>query len=256
VPSAEIALKLSGGFLNAEAQRAGLILLGSMLLSFAFIRFSTRMIRAEVSWWPGNIETEGGVHVHHLVFGIVLLMLTGFLGLATQPDSPWTEILSAGFGIGMGLTLDEYALWLHLEDVYWTDEGRSSVDAVIFATLIGGLVLMGTVPLGANGSGSGIVLVATVALNLAVCVLAALKGKYTSAVAGMLFPPIAWVAAIRLARPGSFWSRRRYPADGSRMRRSSEREQRRHRRRTRFQDLVGGWTSDHGLPGPGKSDPE
>jgi lysyl-tRNA synthetase class 2 len=253
VPSAEIVLKLSGGFLNAEAQRAGLILLASMLLSFGFIRFSTRMIRAEVSWWPGNVET-GGIHIHHLVFGIVLLMLTGFLGLAVQPDSPWTEILSAGFGIGMGLTLDEYALWLHLEDVYWAEEGRRSVDAVIFAALIGGLVLFGTVPLGANGS--GVVLLVTVAVNLAFCVLAALKGKYTSAVAGMLLPPVAWVAAIRLARPDSFWARRRYPPEGGRMARSRSKEARRHRRRTRFQDAVGGWTSDHGLPGPGKSDPE
>ena len=209
---AELNFELStSDWLDASSQRDGLILLGAMLLSFGFIRFSTRMIRAEVSWWPGNIETAG-IHIHHLVFGIVLLMLTGFLEFATQPESPWTEIFAAGFGIGLGLTLDEYALWLHLEDVYWAEEGRRSIDAVIFAAIIGGLVLVGTVPLGASESGSGWVLAVTVAANLAFCVVTALKGKYTSAVAGMLFPPIAWVAAIRVARPGSFWARRRYAA--------------------------------------------
>ena len=67
-----LSLKIqSGQALDTADQRAGLILLGSMLLSFGFIRFSTRMIRAEVSWWPGNVS-PGGLHIHHLVFGIVL----------------------------------------------------------------------------------------------------------------------------------------------------------------------------------------
>ena len=133
-----ISLKIqSSHAFDTADQRAGLILLGSMLLSFGFIRFSTRMIRAEVSWWPGNV-TPGGLHIHHLVFGIVLLMFSGFLSFVLQPASPWFEILAGLFGIGVGLTLDEFALWLHLEDVYWTEEGRSSVDAVIFAAIIGG----------------------------------------------------------------------------------------------------------------------
>ncbi len=124
-----------------------------MLLSFGFIRFSTRMIRAEVSWWPGNV-TPGGLHIHHLVFGIVLMMLAGFLGFVLQPASPWLEILAGVFGIGMGLTLDEFALWLYLEDVYWSEEGRSSVDAVIFAAIIGGGIIVGFVPLDAGSGGS------------------------------------------------------------------------------------------------------
>ena len=133
MPLAELTLELDGGSaLDSEAQRAGLILLGSLLLSFGFIRFSTRMIRAEVSWWPGNV-TPGGLHIHHLVFGIVLLLLAGFLQFAFQPESPWLEILAALFDIGAGLTLDEFALWLYLEDVYWAEEGRRSVDAVILA---------------------------------------------------------------------------------------------------------------------------
>ncbi len=88
------------------------------------------------------------------MFGIVLLLLSGFLGFALQPESPWIEMLAALFGIGAGLTLDEFALWLYLEDVYWAEEGRQSVDAVIFAAIIGGCLVLGLVPLSVEDSGS------------------------------------------------------------------------------------------------------
>ena len=100
---AEIILKFEGeGFLDEDSTRAGLILLGAFLASFLFIRTSARLMRnPKVSWWPGSVETEGGLHVHHLVFGIVLLLVAGF-ALALQPPSPWLEILAAGFGMGRG----------------------------------------------------------------------------------------------------------------------------------------------------------
>src|SRR5256885_1080699 len=151
-----------------------------MLLSFGFIRLSTRMIRAEVSWWPGNVS-PGGLHIHHLVFGIVFLMVAGFLGFVLQPGSPWLEILACIFGVGMGLTLDEFALWLYLDDVYWSEEGRSSVDAVVFAATIGGALIVGFVPLDAGNGGSTLAIVSTVLIDLAICVFVALKGKITTA---------------------------------------------------------------------------
>src|SRR5262249_22246750 len=178
----------SSAALDTESQRAGLILLAGMLLSFGFIRFSTRMIRAQVSWWPGNV-TPGGMHIHHLVFGIVLLMLSGFLAFAIQPDSPWLEILAGLFGVGVGLTLDEFALWLYLEDVYWAEEGRSSVDAVIFAAIIGGALVMGFVPLDAGSGSSTIAILLTVGIELAICTVVALKGKYSSAAHGLFIGP-------------------------------------------------------------------
>jgi hypothetical protein len=237
---AAVSLELdTGAALDTPGQRAGLILLASMLLSFGFIRFSTRMIRAEVSWWPGNV-TPGGLHIHHLVFGIVLMMLAGFLGFATEPGEPWVEILAGLFGVGMGLTLDEFALWLYLDDVYWAEEGRSSVDAVIFAAIIAGGFVVGFVPLDAGEGESTVAIILTVALNLGLCVLVALKGKVAAAVVGMFIPPVAWVSAIRLARPQSRWARRRYPAEGKKMARAKEREKRVLRRRRRFQDLIGG----------------
>ena len=86
---------------------------------------STRMIRAEVSWWPGNIESESGLHVHHLVFGIITMMVAGTLGFAALGHSPYTEICAFFFGVGAGLTIDEFALWVYLEDVYWAEEGAA-----------------------------------------------------------------------------------------------------------------------------------
>jgi hypothetical protein len=235
--------------LDTADQRAGLILLGSMLLSFGFIRFSTRMIRAEVSWWPGNV-TPGGLHIHHLVFGIVMMMSAGFAAFAIQPDSPWFEVSAAAFGVGMGLTLDEFALWLHLEDVYWTEEGRSSVDAVIFAAIIGGGYIVGFTPLDASGD-STVAIVSSVVLNLAFCAIVALKGKISTAVIGMFIPPVAWVAAIRLARPGSWWARRRYAPGSGKLAKATARKARHDRRARRFQDLVGGTPS---LPSPRESE--
>jgi hypothetical protein len=236
---ASVTFKIGGGSaLNTADQRAGLILLLAMLLSFGFIRFSTRMIRAQVSWWPGNV-TPGGLHIHHLVFGIVLMMLAGFTAFAVQPSSPWFEIMAGVFGVGMGLTLDEFALWLYLDDVYWSEEGRSSVDAVVFAAIIGAGVIIGFVPLNASG-GSIAAIVFSVVVELAICAYVALKGKVSSAVIGMFIPPVGWVAAIRLARPGSWWARRRYPEGSEKLLKAEARKDRHDRRVRRFQDLIGG----------------
>jgi hypothetical protein len=244
---ADISLTINtNAALDTSDQRAGLIMLAAMLLSFGFIRFSTRMIRAEVSWWPGNV-TPGGMHIHHLVFGIVLLMLCGFLGFAVQPSSPGLEILAGLFGIGAGLTLDEFALWLYLDDVYWSEEGRSSVDAVLFAAIIGAGIVVGFVPLDAGDEGSTVAIVFTVVLNLAFCALVALKGKISGAVIGMFIPPVAWVAAIRLARPGSFWARRRYTEGSEKLAKAKARKETHDRHVRRFQDLIGGAPS---LPSP------
>jgi hypothetical protein len=163
-----------------------------------------------------------------------------------EPGSPWFEIAAGFFGIGMGLTLDEFALWLHLEDVYWSEEGRSSVDAVVFAAIIGGGYIVGFTPLDASGS-TTLAIVSSVILTLAFCALVALKGKISAAVIGMFIPPVAWVAAIRLARPGSWWARRRYAPGSAKLVRAEARKIRHDKRVRRFQDLVGGAPS---VPSP------
>jgi hypothetical protein len=209
-----------------------------MLVSFLFIRTSARLMRSpKVSWWPGSVKTEGGLHVHHLVFGIVLILATGF-ALALQPPSPWLELFAAGFGIGAGLTLDEYALWLHLEDVYWAEEGRRSVDAVVIAALLGGLLLMGFLPFSTDDGAAPIVL--TMLIVLAVSAVAILKGKIVMGVAGVLFPIVGLIGAIRLAKPGSIWAKRRYERGSRKLARATKRYARHTRRYQRFQDRVAG----------------
>jgi len=231
-----VGIDLPGG----SGRLAGFVLLVAFLLSFGFIRMSTRLMRSpRVPWWPGSIKT-GGIHVHHLVFGIVLLMLAGFLGFALQPDSPWLEILAAAFGVGMGLTLDEFALWLHLEDVYWAEQGRQSVDAVILATLLGGALLLGFTPWDSHDASSVLAATATVIAVLAISTVAALKGKYTSAVVGVLVVLVGLVAAIRLAKPGSPWARRRYAEGSGKLARATARSERSRKRYRRWQDRIGG----------------
>jgi hypothetical protein len=110
----------------------------SFLLTFIAVRFITHSIRDKrFSRFLHNISGKGGRHIHHLVWGILLLLITGYLAIAFDPDRV-RELLAVLFGVGAALTLDEFALWLNLEDVYWAKQGRTSVDAVvIFATLIG-----------------------------------------------------------------------------------------------------------------------
>jgi hypothetical protein len=243
MPLADITIQLSGGGTVSSdvGRRVGLVLLVSFLLSFVFIRISTRLMRSpKVTWWPGSIKTEGGLHVHHLVFGILLLILTGFFALAIQPASPWVEVLAAGFGIGCGLTLDEYALILHLEDVYWAEEGRRSIDAVIMATLIGGAVVVGLMPWQTDDQGSVVGFVVVELITLGICLIAVFKGKPWTGVFGMFVPPVGWIGAIRLAKPGSPWAKRRYAAGSRKLQRASARDAKRGDRYERWQDLIGG----------------
>jgi hypothetical protein len=235
---------------QSGARLAGVLLLLGFLVSFAFIRMSTRLMRSpRVPWWPGSIKTGGGLHIHHLVFGIVLLMLAGFLEFALEPGDPWLEVLAVAFGVGVGLTLDEYALWLHLEDVYWAEEGRQSVDAVIVATLLGSALVLGFSPLGSEDTGSVLAVAGALIVDLAFAVVAALKGKYTAAVLGVVVPFVNLVAAIRLAIPGSPWARRRYPEGSRKLIRAAARHERSRRRRRRWQDRIGG------APDPGGREP-
>jgi hypothetical protein len=240
VSAANLSFQLSGDFLGSDNRRDAFLVLAALLVSFAFIRMSTRLMRSpKVPWWPGSVQT-GGVHVHHLVFGIVLLMIAGFLELSFRPDSPWQEILAIAFGIGLGLTLDEFALWLHLEDVYWAEEGRRSVDAVIIAVIIAGGVVLGAAPLDKGDTDSVLTIVVAMASVLGFAAVAALKGKYWAALVGMFIPLVSLVAAIRLSKPDSPWGRRRYPDGSRKLARATARAERVRRRYRRWQELIGG----------------
>ena len=229
-------------FLDDPVQRgreAAALVLVALLVSFLFIRTSARLMRSpKVPWWPGSVEA-GGLHVHHLVFGIVLLLLCGFLTFALSPKEEGLYALAVLFGVGAGLTLDEFALWLHLEDVYWSTEGRSSIDAVVIAVLVGGLFMV-SAPLGIDDPGPALASVGLAALQVAICSIAVLKGKFVFGLVGLFLPIFAYVGAIRLARPQSPWARRRYSPEGRKMARARERERKWARRRERWSDFVGG----------------
>ena len=199
----------------AAHNREGVFLvLVSFLLSFLFIRTSARMTRS-VSWWPGGVETEGGVHLHHLVWGICLILVSGVLAYSLRYESPWYELTAIGFGIGAGLTLDEFALWVYLQDVYWADQGRKSLDAVAIATVFMGLVFLGLRPFDFD-AGPAIGVIATIVIALVLVMICFLKERLvygmvgifiTAVCAGRSGPPRqARIAlgqmALRRARPG------------------------------------------------------
>jgi hypothetical protein len=246
-------------FLDKPGQRAGFVALAAFLATFLFIRTSARLMRSpRVPWWPGSVTTDSGLHLHHLVWGIALILMSGFLGFALNLESPWNEILAGVFGVGAGLTLDEFALWIYLRDVYWAEEGRSSLDAVIVAAVMGGLVLLGLAPFNVSGNNSSLTsLSIAIGIDVALAAIVILKGKPLLGVVGLFFPLAFIPGLFRLASPTSIWARRFYKPDGRSMRRSIARWQRIEARRDRCADWVAGkpnvMTDGGGqgaLPGP------
>jgi hypothetical protein len=226
----------------------------AFIIGFGFIRLSVRMIRAKVRWWPGNV-TPGDMHIHHMVFGVVFMVVAGVGGLAA-PQYPvgWRAGAAALFGLGTALVLDEFALILHLRDVYWTSAGRLSVDAVFVAAGFTALLLLGFTPVGVQSvdsrldvpsSGMRFVdLVITLTVVFLLAAVTILKGKFWTALLGVFVPLLFIVGAIRLARPGSPWARWRYAARPRKQARADHRDQRWrepvYRLKARFQDLLAG----------------
>jgi hypothetical protein len=112
--------------------------------AFAGVRGITHAIRSGRG--PFRNITAGGRHLHHMTFGIIGLLLTGYgwnaqVGLGTDPAHRWgSRVSSTGYGVASALTLDEFALWLNLADDYWTTQGRESIDAVV---IFGSLLFLG-----------------------------------------------------------------------------------------------------------------
>jgi len=236
--------------LAEEKQGVFLVLVG-FVLSFAFIRMSTRLMRSpRVPWWPGSVVSESGVHVHHLVFGIVTMMLSGTVGFTVLGDSPYAEICAFVFGVGAGLTIDEFALWVYLEDVYWAEQGRVSIDATVIAAAAMGLIVLGFAPFTFE-TGSIDEVIGSVAGALLIFFLVALcfaKQRMLHGVVGFFVFPVAVYGAVRIGKPGSPWARRRY------VERSPDKQRKavgrfapdRHTERFKnaFRDIVGGKPSE------------
>ncbi|MFI7616907.1 hypothetical protein E1286_36605 [Nonomuraea terrae] len=176
-----------------------------LIAAFIATRINVRLIRAKIGWFR-NINV-GEMHIHHVVFGVVLMLVGGVTMLVVPPGSQiGTAVAASVFGVGSALVLDEFALILHLHDVYWEEEGRTSVDAVFIAVAVTGLLLIGLRPLTWD-YGTPLAPAALIVGNLLLAVVTLLKGKIWTGMAGLFVPPMLVVGAFRLARPGSPWAR-------------------------------------------------
>ena len=186
----------------------------AFVVTFIGTRTITRLIRAGRGPFR-NVVSASGMHVHHAVPGIILLIVGAFIAVGTAGVGVWFAIAAIMIGVGVSLVLDEFALILHLQDDYWANEGRLSVNVVSLTAAYLGLVLVGLSPLGMDDVGggelvlriSGIGFFVVHGFSVLICVL---KGKYRLALISLPVPFLAMAGAVRLARPGSLWARRRY----------------------------------------------
>jgi hypothetical protein len=229
----------------------------SFIITFVVTRVITRMIRAGRGPFKDNVSTSG-LHIHHAVPGIILLVLGAFISVSVVSERPWNEISAVMIGIGTALVLDEFALILHMSDVYWSEEGRISVEMVSLSIAGMGMFLVGFSPFEFSGEpGDNATIASAVAgalFHLSLIVVCVVKGKYGMALLGAFVPVVAVVAAIRLARPDSLWARRRYAERrADKADRAQSRELRYHSRYGKFTsafgDFVAGRPTDE-LPSP------
>jgi hypothetical protein len=213
----------------------------AFILTFFVTRTFVRLIRRRATigtpprWWePRNIHI-GSKHIHHVVVGVLLVMVSGVTMVALSVTGHEPEFTAGAivFGIGAALVLDEYALILHLSDVYWEEDGRTSVDAVFAAVAVGGLLVLGLHPLMFfislwHDTTHSLVLraglVFAMVLTLPLAVLVVLKGKVWTGLIGMFFVPLLFIGAIRLSRPQAPWARYLYMSRLDRMSRALQRE--------------------------------
>jgi hypothetical protein len=215
----------------------------AILVTFLVARIVTRLIRSGNGSGAGlgNVSI-GGNHIHHQVFGILIIIGTGIYLVSEIPRGVALDVAAAVFGIGIGLTVDEFALWLHLEDVYWAEQGRKSVDAIFCVLVVTGAVIGGVdFVTGRTGTAAWWSSVGVLVVNLLLCVICLLKGKVMTGIIGMFISVVALVGAIRLAKPGSWWATHRYATRPQLARRSASRyDQRYEERWNRLRDLIAG----------------
>jgi hypothetical protein len=215
-------------------------LLLAFLLMFVTARTYARIGRTR-GWRSGSV---GGAHLHHLVPGVIASLFAGTAIIAFRPGDDSMLLLSVLFGVGSALILDEFALILHLDDVYWTAEGRSSIEAALMGFSFGALCLLAAAPVGSD-PGQDIphwAIAGVLSVNLAFALICFLKGKPRLGVVGIFIPGVAAVGAARLGLPSSLWARRWYR--DAKLEESRQREETQDRRyvqaRHRIYDLIGG----------------
>jgi hypothetical protein len=190
-----------------EGKEPLFLLFLAFVVAFALTRGYTRIARKR-GWGSGSV---GGVHLHHIVPGLILVLLAGLVAYTRvgATEIP-RELCAIGFGAGAALVLDEFALVFYLRDVYWAKEGRASIDATIFGLMLAALFLVVSEPFSFDQPErklGRLVFFAVVTANIAFAAISFLKGKRYSGTAAVLLPVVGWVAAVRLATPRSPWAR-------------------------------------------------
>lgn len=216
-----------------DSQRLPLALLFvAFLLTFVITRTITRLIRAGKGPFRNNVR--GGVHIHHAVPGLILLLIGAVTSVAVAGSPPGSLIASVLIGVGASLVLDEFALILHLTDVYWAKQGQLSVQVVCLTVAGLGLLALGIDPLTEDDlAGVGnLGLLVVLPIHIACVLVCVAKGKYSTAAVAAFIPPVGWMGALRLARPHSRWAHRHY---------SSAKTARAADRATRFDARFGQW---------------
>jgi hypothetical protein len=209
-------------------------------------RTITRLIRDGRGPFRNQV-TASGTHIHHSVPGIILLIIGAFTSVGGPASLGWQCVSAVLIGVGTSLVLDEFALILHLQDVYWSGEGQLSVEAVSLAAACLGLALCGFSPFGVVGANNielvfRLTATGILAVDGVLAFACVVKGKYRTALFGLFVPGVGVVGALRLARPTSIWARHHYR--GKRMEHATHRAADFDRRwaplQTGWENLIGG----------------
>jgi hypothetical protein len=217
----------------------------AFVLTFVVTRAITRSIRAGKG--PIKNVTSGDLHIHHVVPGVIAVLVGGVLLLAAGRVGFWHETGAILFGVGAALVLDEFALILHLDDVYWKAEGSLSVDAITVAMTVMAAALLVAAPDNPPGPDRtdphfrALMPAVFVLFWIVPAAMTVLKGRIFLAALAVLNPVFGWWGAVRLARPGSPWAAFRYSDHPAKMVRATRRAQAADRRVAPLKH----WWSEH-----------
>jgi hypothetical protein len=233
----------------SQATGSLVFILGGFVITF----LGTRLITIRIRAGRGRLSDikVGALHLHHMIWGVGLVLLSGLLEFALRPEGLPNAVLAASFGAGTALILDEFALILYLRDVYWSREGRRSIQAVLIMAvalaMLGQLLDSGTLP-----DLPPAFLVGLVTLWIVGIAISLAKGKPFTALAGVLFPYVLLIGSVRLARPGSIWAHRFYGRNVRKARRAEARFSAT-RRIERGRQRVVAWALEPGVGQPPRS---
>jgi hypothetical protein len=204
----------------AVAHPALLCLLAAFLLAFLATRLVTRRIHAG----RGHLSdlALGSLHLHHVVWGVALVLVAGVFEFAAAPDWPWSAVPAVVFGTGAALMLDEFALVIYMRDVYWSEEGRRSIDAAVVMIVLLGMLVQFLTPGQLPHWRPAFVIALTVVyvVLMAICLA---KGKVFTSLAGLIIPYFLIVGALRLGRPNTPWAWLFYRRNPAKQRRAAAR---------------------------------